>query len=148
MLKIVLTTLSSSCGTLANVNIMKHKHQHFIFLQSIHTKQWLATTFAFVNIVMWSVFTLASTCIFSPLLLFCAYIYVFNAFQFYGFRGLCACVVTICFLSSFVYILLAPPIMKKLHICARFGLGDKILAHSLANVKLTSVHRMKIFTWM
>jgi hypothetical protein len=33
-------------------------------------------------------------------------------------------------------------------ICAGFGLGDKILVHSLANVEMTSVHRMKIFTWM
>jgi hypothetical protein len=42
-----------------------------------------------------------------------------------------------CLLSSFVFILLALPIGKKLHIYARFGLGDKILVHSLANVKMT-----------
>jgi hypothetical protein len=40
------------------------------------------------------------------------------------------------------------PIGKKLGICARFGLGDKKFAHSLANVKTTSVHRMKTFRWM
>jgi hypothetical protein len=44
--------------------------------------------------------------------------------------------------------LLVLPIGKRLHICVGFGLGDKILAHSLANVEVTSVHRMKIFTWM
>ncbi len=27
-------------------------------------------------------------------------------------------------------------------------LGDKILAHSLANVEMTSVQKMKLFTWM
>ncbi len=32
--------------------------------------------------------------------------------------------------------------------CGGFGLGDKILDHSLANVEMTSVHIMKIFTWM
>jgi hypothetical protein len=45
-------------------------------------------------------------------------------------------------------VLLALPIGKRLHIYVGFGLGDKILAHSLANVEMTSVHRMKIFTWM
>jgi hypothetical protein len=35
--------------------------------------------------------------------------------------------------------LLVLPIGKKLHICVGFGLGDKILAHSLANVEMTSV---------
>jgi hypothetical protein len=40
------------------------------------------------------------------------------------------------------------PIRKRLHICARFGLGDKFLAHPLANVEMTNVHIMKIFTWM
>jgi len=45
-------------------------------------------------------------------------------------------------------LLLALPIEKRLHICAGFGLGDKILAHSLADVEMTSVHRMKIVTWM
>jgi hypothetical protein len=44
--------------------------------------------------------------------------------------------------------LLALPIGKRLGICAGFGLGDKILAHPLANVGMTSVHRMKIFRWM
>jgi hypothetical protein len=44
--------------------------------------------------------------------------------------------------------LLALPIRKKLCTCVGFGLGDKILAHSLANVEMTSVHKMKIFTWM
>jgi len=37
---------------------------------------------------------------------------------------------------------------KRLHICAGFGFGDKILAHSLANVGMTSVHRMKVLRWM
>jgi hypothetical protein len=40
------------------------------------------------------------------------------------------------------------PIGKKLHIYAGFGLGDKILTHSLANVEMTNVHKMKVFTWM
>jgi hypothetical protein len=31
---------------------------------------------------------------------------------------------------------------------ARFGLGDNIFAHSLANVEMTNVHIMKFFTWM
>jgi hypothetical protein len=44
--------------------------------------------------------------------------------------------------------LLALPIGKSLCICAGFGPGDKILAHSLANVEMTSVQRMKIFRWM
>jgi len=44
--------------------------------------------------------------------------------------------------------LLVLPIGKRLHICAGFGLGDKILANSLANLEMTSVHKMKIFTWM
>ncbi len=44
--------------------------------------------------------------------------------------------------------LLALPIGKRLHICAGFGLGDKILVHSLANVEMTSVQKMKFFTWM
>jgi hypothetical protein len=35
---------------------------------------------------------------------------------------------------------------KRLRICARFGLGNKISGHSLANVEMTSVHRMKKFT--
>jgi hypothetical protein len=47
----------------------------------------------------------------------------------------------------FVY-LLALPKMKRLCICAGFGLGDIILAHSLANVEMTSVHIMKPFPWM
>jgi hypothetical protein len=49
---------------------------------------------------------------------------------------------------KFLVLLLALHIGKRLHIYARFGLGDKILAHSLTNVEMTSVHRMKIFTWM
>jgi hypothetical protein len=44
--------------------------------------------------------------------------------------------------------LLALHIGKSLHIYVRFGLGDKILAHSLTNVEMTSVHRMIFFTWM
>jgi hypothetical protein len=40
------------------------------------------------------------------------------------------------------------PIGKRLGICAGFGLGDKNFAHSLATVKMTSVHRMKTFRWM
>jgi hypothetical protein len=44
--------------------------------------------------------------------------------------------------------LLALPIGKRLCISAGFGLGNKKFAHSLANVEMTSVHRMKIFTWM
>jgi hypothetical protein len=44
--------------------------------------------------------------------------------------------------------LLALPIGKRPCIYAKFGLGDKILAHPLTNVEMTSVHRMKIFTWM
>jgi hypothetical protein len=47
----------------------------------------------------------------------------------------------------FIYLLVLP-IVKRIHICARFGLGDKILVHSLANVEMTNVHKMKIFTWM
>ncbi len=43
--------------------------------------------------------------------------------------------------------ILTLPIGKRLHICARFGLGNKILAHSLTNVKMTSIHKMKNFTW-
>jgi hypothetical protein len=43
---------------------------------------------------------------------------------------------------------LALPIGKKVHIYARFGLEDKNMAHSLANVEMIIVHRMKIFTWM
>jgi flagellar biosynthesis/type III secretory pathway ATPase len=35
--------------------------------------------------------------------------------------------------------LLVPPIGKRLPICARFGLGDKILVHLMVNVKMTSV---------
>jgi hypothetical protein len=37
---------------------------------------------------------------------------------------------------------------ERLCICARFGLGDKILVHSLANVEMICVHIMKIFTWI
>jgi hypothetical protein len=44
--------------------------------------------------------------------------------------------------------LLTLPIRKRPHICARFGLGDKILMHLLANVEMTSVYIMKFFTWM
>jgi len=44
--------------------------------------------------------------------------------------------------------LLALSIGKRLCIYARFGFGDKTLAQSLANVEMTSVHKMKIFTWM
>jgi len=44
--------------------------------------------------------------------------------------------------------LLVLPIGKRSHIYAGFGLGDKNLAHSLANVEMTSVHTMKIFIWM
>jgi len=47
-----------------------------------------------------------------------------------------------------LFILLALPIGNKLCIYVRFGFGDKILAHSLTNVETTSVHKMKIFTWM
>jgi hypothetical protein len=35
---------------------------------------------------------------------------------------------------------------ETMHVCR--GLGDKILVHLLANVELTSVHRMKNFRWM
>jgi len=45
-------------------------------------------------------------------------------------------------------LLLALSIGKRLRSYARFGFGDKILAQSLANVEMTSVHKMKIFTWM
>ncbi len=44
--------------------------------------------------------------------------------------------------------LLVLPIGKRLCIYVEFGLGDKILAHSLVNVDMTSVHKMKIFTWV
>jgi hypothetical protein len=44
--------------------------------------------------------------------------------------------------------LLALFIGKSLCICAGFGPGDKIFSHSLANVEMTSVHRMKIFRWI
>jgi len=50
--------------------------------------------------------------------------------------------------KSMIQILLAMPIGKRLRIYARFGFGDKILVHSLANVDMTSVHIMKIFTWI
>jgi hypothetical protein len=43
---------------------------------------------------------------------------------------------------------LALPIRKRLHIGAGFALGDKLLVHSLANVEMTSVHKMKKITWM
>jgi hypothetical protein len=39
-------------------------------------------------------------------------------------------------------------VRKRLCICIGFELEDKILAHSLANVEMPSVHRMKIFIWM
>jgi hypothetical protein len=45
-------------------------------------------------------------------------------------------------------VLLALPIGKRLRIYEGFGLGDNIFAHSLANVEMTNVHIMKIFTWM
>jgi len=45
-------------------------------------------------------------------------------------------------------ILLVLPIRKRLHLYVRFRLEDKILVHSLANVEMTNVHKMKIFTWM
>ncbi len=45
-------------------------------------------------------------------------------------------------------LLLALPIEKRLCIFVGFGFGDKILAHSLANIEMTNVHRMKIVTWM
>jgi hypothetical protein len=48
----------------------------------------------------------------------------------------------------FTLSLLALPTGKRLCICARFGLGDKKFAHSLANMEMTSVYKMKIFTWM
>jgi hypothetical protein len=44
--------------------------------------------------------------------------------------------------------LLALPIGKRLHICARFVLGDKILVRSLANVEMTKVHKINFFIWM
>jgi hypothetical protein len=51
--------------------------------------------------------------------------------------------------SAFVGVgLLALSIGKRLCVYAGFGLGDKILAHSLANVEMTIVHRMKFFIWM
>jgi hypothetical protein len=37
---------------------------------------------------------------------------------------------------------------KRLCICARFGLEDKKFAHSLANVEMPCVHKMKFFIWM
>jgi hypothetical protein len=43
-------------------------------------------------------------------------------------------------------VLLVPPIGKRLRIFARFGLGDNIFIHSLANVEMTNVHTMKNFT--
>ncbi len=44
--------------------------------------------------------------------------------------------------------LLVLTIGKKLCIYVGFRLWDTILAHSLANVEMTSVHRMKIFRWV
>jgi hypothetical protein len=44
--------------------------------------------------------------------------------------------------------LLGLPIGKRLCICVGFGFGNKIFAHSLANVEMTSVHRMKNFRGM
>jgi len=41
--------------------------------------------------------------------------------------------------------LLALPIRKRLHICAGFGLGDKIFVHLFANVEITSVHEIENF---
>jgi len=38
---------------------------------------------------------------------------------------------------------LALPIGKRLCICVGFGLGDKNFAHSLANVEMTNVHKIK-----
>jgi hypothetical protein len=52
------------------------------------------------------------------------------------------------FSPYFVIGLLVLSIGKTLHIYARFRFRDKILAYSLANVKMISVHIMKIFTWM
>jgi hypothetical protein len=52
------------------------------------------------------------------------------------------------FLMFEVWCLLALPIGKRLLIGARFGLGDKILAHSLAKMEMTTVHKIKKFTWM
>jgi hypothetical protein len=40
------------------------------------------------------------------------------------------------------------PIGNKLRIYAGFGFRDKIFAHSLANVKMTSMHKMKTSIWM
>jgi hypothetical protein len=50
-------------------------------------------------------------------------------------------------LSSLLALLIGK---KRLCICAGFGfgLGDKILAHSLTNMGTTNVDRMKIFRWM
>jgi hypothetical protein len=48
----------------------------------------------------------------------------------------------------FVIGLLTLSVGKRLCISVGFELGDKILAHSLANVEMISVHKMKIFTWM
>jgi hypothetical protein len=50
-------------------------------------------------------------------------------------------------INEHLYVL-ALPIGKKLRICARFGLGHKCVAHSLANVEMANVSKMKIFTWM
>jgi hypothetical protein len=36
---------------------------------------------------------------------------------------------------------------ETMHMC-KIWTWDKMLAHSLANVEMTSVHKMKIFTWM
>jgi hypothetical protein len=48
------------------------------------------------------------------------------------------------YLLKKVVCLLARPIGKRLHIYAGFGFGNKILAHSLTNVEMTSIHIMKI----
>jgi len=42
-------------------------------------------------------------------------------------------------------VLLALSTKKILHICAGFGLGDKILAHSLANVEMTNCSQNENF---
>jgi hypothetical protein len=44
--------------------------------------------------------------------------------------------------------LLGFAIGKRLCIYAGFGLEDKILAHPLLNVDMTSVHIIKFLTWM
>jgi hypothetical protein len=73
-------------------------------------------------------------------------VFFFFLFRWWGVKAKSYQVLDM-FLKEFA-IALHLPIGKRLHIYAGFELGDKILVHSLANVKMTSVHKMKIFRWM